>query len=184
MSESNGASSYRRFLQGDATALEELVRTYSDSLIRFAYCFVKDSAVAEDIMEDSFATLLVKRRRFSQRENFRAYLYKIVRNKCIDYLRKQKKKVSLYDVENVLSVADASKSVEDRARNETLYRCMQKLSSQYEEVLYLMYFEDCSVDELCQILKKNKKQVYNLLTRARSALKELIEKEGISYEDL
>ena len=91
MSGRNGVCSYRRFLQGDVTALEELVREYGDALVRFAYCYVKDSAAAEDIMEDAFATLLVRRRHFSECDNLRAYLYKTVRNRCLDYLRKRKK---------------------------------------------------------------------------------------------
>ena len=175
---------YRRFLQGDNAALETLVREYSDALVRFAYCYVKDSATAEDIMEDAFATMIVKRRQFSGAENFRAYLYKIVRNKCLDHLRFRKKYLPISDLENVLCGAETEKDVVRRARNHTIYRCMQQLPSQYEEVLYLAYFEDCGVDEICKIVKRSKKQVYNLLTRARLTLKELLKKEGISYEDV
>ena len=91
MTERKGESSYRRFLEGDMNAVQELVEIYSDSLVRFAYCYVKDSAIAEDIMEDAFASLLAKRKRFQSGENLRAYLYKITRNKCIDYIRFRKR---------------------------------------------------------------------------------------------
>lgn len=183
MSERNGVCSYRRFLQGDKTALESLVSEYGDALVRFAYCYVKDSAAAEDIMEDAFATLLVRRRHFSERDNFRAYLYKIVRNKCVDYLRRYKKQVPISDVENVLSVSGTESDILEKERNETLYRCLQKLPAQYEEVLYLAYFEDCKAEEICKIVKRSKKQVYNLLARAKTTLKDLLIKEGFSYEN-
>ena len=65
----NGESSYRRFLDGEERAIEELVLAYGDSLVRFAYCYVKDSAAAEDIMEDAFASFLAKRKRFKNSEN-------------------------------------------------------------------------------------------------------------------
>ena len=183
MTEKKGESSYRRFLQGDTSAVEELVLLYGDALVRFAYCYVKDSAIAEDIMEDSFASLLCKRKRFQSGENLRAYLYKITRNKCIDHLRFAKKHVALCDYENVLVEEDFTESVTERARNRTLYRCMSDLPPQYAEVLYLAYIEGYSVEDVCKLLKKSKKQVYNLLSRAKTSLKQRLEQEGFSYED-
>lgn len=86
-----GTEMYLQFLQGDESMLEKLVATYSDGLVAFAYCIVSDSAVAEDVVEDAFATLIVRRRHFSPKAKFKTYLYKIVRNKCLDYLRFHKK---------------------------------------------------------------------------------------------
>jgi RNA polymerase sigma-70 factor (ECF subfamily) len=61
---------------------------------------------------------------------------------------------------------------------------MQKLPEQYRQVLQLIYLEDFSVPEVCTILGKDPKQIYNLLTRARSSLRTELEKEGITHEDL
>ena len=172
------------FLRGNDYGLEQLVRAYSDPLVRFAYCFVKDSAAAEDIMEDAFATLVFKRKRFHESDNLRAYLYKTVRNKSVDYLRAHKKQTRLDDVERVSFTADGEADVIRLENARAVYRCMQKLSPQYAEVLYLTYFEDHTIQELCKILKRTKKQIYNLLSRAKTSLKELLIKEGISHEDL
>ena len=180
----NGLQFYTRFLQGDRNAMEELVCLYGDRLVRFAYCFVKDSAVAEDITEDAFVALIIKRKRFSDCDNLRAYLYKIVRNKALDYLRLHKKNIPMSDLENVLVGQSAEKDVVRRANNRALYKCMQQLPPQYEEVLYLTYFEDYSVGDVCKIVRRTKKQVYTLLARAKIALKELLVKEGVSYEDV
>lgn len=175
---------WEAFLLGDDRGLEALVRAYSDPLVRFAYCFVKDSAAAEDIMEDAFATLVFKRKHFHESENLRAYLYKIVRNKCVDHLRARKKRTPLDDVEGVLSVTDGEADLVRRENARSIYRSMQKLPPQYAETLYLSYFEGYSIEELCKILKRTKKQIYNLLSRAKTSLKELLIKEGISHEDL
>ena len=184
MTEKKGESSYRRFLEGDTSAVEELVLLYGDGLVRFAYCYVKDSVIAEDIMEDAFASLLSRRKRFQSGENLRAYLYKITRNKCIDHLRFSKRHVALYDYENVLVSGDFFEKVTERARNRTLYKCINELSPQYAEVLYLVYIEEYSIEETCKLLKKSKKQIYNLLARAKTSLKQRLEKEGFSYEDV
>lgn len=179
-----GLSSYLRFQRGENNALEELVRTYSDALTRYAYCYVCDAALAEDVMEDTFASLLVHKKHFNNENHLQAYLYKTARNKSIDLLRKRKREISLSNVEEVLLGSDAESSIIRDSLNQQIYICMQQLPAQYKEVLYLTYFEDFSNDEVCRLMKKSKKQIYNLLTRARAALKEIFIKEGISYEDL
>ena len=179
-----GADSYHRFLQGEQAALEELVVLYIDSLIGFAYCYVKDTAAAEDIMAETFASLIVKRKQFKEDAHFKTYLYKIARNKAIDHLRTRSRFVSLGKMENMLKGASAEYEFFREEQNRRLYACMQTLPPQYRDVLYLVYFENFSIQETCGILKKNAKQVYNLLARARSALKEILMKEGVYNEEL
>jgi len=179
-----GESSYHRFSTEDQMALENWIRTYADSLVRFAYCYVKNSAVAEDVTADVFAALLVKRKRFESEDAFRAYLFKAVRNRSVDYLRRHQKEVPLSDVENVLSRQDAESGIAKQQRNDALYTALQMLPKQYREVLTLSYLEGFSIEEVCKIMKRTSKQVYNLLARSRIALRELLEKEGFSYEDL
>ena len=179
-----GESSYRRFLQGDSQALEEMIRTYSDALVRFAYSYVKNSAVAEDLAGDAVALLFMKAKRFSSEAQLRAYLYKILHSRCVDYLRKHRSEVPLEDVENVLGFGDTEGDFLRQYRDERLYICMQALPSQYREILQLAYFSGFSLQECGGILGKNVKQIYNLHTRAKMALKLLLEKEGITHEDL
>ena len=181
----NGASSYHRFLQGDSAALEELIQTYSDSLVRYIFCYVKNAAAAEDLMEDTFAALIVKRKRFSDEGNFAAYLYRIARNKSLDYLRSPRKNTfPLCDFENVLHAEDAEREVLKRERDRKIYALLFTLSEEYRSALYLTYYGGLSVEELQSALHKSRKQVYNLLARAKSSLREKLEKEGIGYEDV
>ncbi len=76
-----GTDSYLRFLRGEEAALEELICTYSDALIRFAFCYVGSSAIAEDVMEDALTDVLMKGKRFDDEAHFKAYLYKAVRHR-------------------------------------------------------------------------------------------------------
>ena len=178
---------YRRFLDGDNRALEELVREYSDALIRFAYCHVKDSVIAEEITEDAFAALIIKRRQFDNADNLRAYLYKTVRNKCLDYLRFHRWHVPLADVERVLAIdgeAETENALLRKENRRAVYEALQKVKPRYREVLYLTYFEERTIDETARLLRRTKKQTYNLLHRAKTSLKELLIKEGIFYENL
>lgn len=179
-----GASSYRRFGQEQGFSLDHILIAYADSLVRYAYSLVHDAQAAEDIAAESIAVLLTKRKSFHDEGHLRAYLYKIVNFKSMDYLRQNRHTVPLEDVENVLGGGDPAVDLLKKERDMQLYRCMQQLPQQYRQVLQLAYFEAFDVKTICLVLRKREKQVYNLLSRARASLKQLLEKEGITYEDI
>lgn len=179
----NGASSYNRFLNGDNKALDELVVLYSDALVGFAMCIVGDVDAAEDIAADTFACLVVKRKKFAEESSFKAYLFKIARNKCIDYLRYSARRCQGVDFEQLVG-GNAEIDVLKRERDRLIYSALAKLPAQYRDVLHLTYFEGFSANEIRKIMKKSAKQVYNLLSRAKSSLKEILIIEGISNEIL
>ena len=52
-----------------------------------------------------------------------------------------------------------------------LYEAMSAINPEYRQALYLTYFEDMSADEVADVLKKNRKQVYNLIARGKESLK-------------
>lgn len=178
-----GASSYRRFLarQGDVGVL---VQTYSDALVRFAYSYVRSAEVAEDLAADALATIIFQGKSFPDEGHLRSYLFKILRNKAMDYLRHHRDTVPLEDLENILGGGDPQGDLLRKERNGAVYRCLQKLPEQYRLVLQLAYLEGFSVPEVCTVLRKTPKQIYNLLSRAKSVLKTELEKEGITREDL
>lgn len=179
-----GESSYRRDQANQTLNLETLVYTYSDALVRYAYCYVSSVEIAEDLVEDAFAAFIVKNKHFETMEQARAWLYKAVRSRAVDYLRLHRRHVPLEDVQGILSVPGPLEDLAKRQRNAAIYRCMQALPQQYRAVLQLQYFDEFEIAQICKIMGNTKKQVYNLLARAKAALKELLLKEGITSEDL
>ena len=65
-----------------------------------------------------------------------------------------------------------------------LHRILRKLKDEYFQVLYLIYFEGFDNTDTAIIMKKNKRQIENLIYRAKKALKSELEKEGFEYEEL
>ena len=179
-----GESSYRRFLRGEKDALEALVTTYSDELVRFAFGYIQSEAAAEDVVSDVFATLFMKGKRFSEEDQLRAFLYKMTRNRAVDYLRRHKREIPMEDVETHLSVPDSEARLLRSQRDETLHRCLARLPKQYREVLELTWFEEFTNEQVAAILGKRPKQIYNLRARAKETLKNMLEQEGITREDL
>ncbi len=175
--------SYQKIMASDPVILEELVYKYSDALVRYAYCLVGNAATAEDIAEEAYASLLMKNLRFYAMEQARSWLYKCVHSKAVDYRRKHWREVPLCDVEAVLTASDMEQSFWKKEQNAQVYRCIELLPRQYRQVLVLSYFDGFSVPEICRILGKSAKQVYNLQSRAKSTLKSYLIKEGFDYEE-
>ena len=167
-----------------SVSLETIIHTYSDPLVRFATSFVCNVSVAEELMEDALADVLIRDRIFNDEAHFKAYLYKAVRHRCLSYLRFHRNLVPLEDVEGVLSAGNLEADTIKKERDRVVFACLQELPLQYRQVLTLTYFDGFSVDEICAIMSRTKKQVYNLLSRAKTTLKLLLEKVGITYEDI
>ena len=62
----NGASSYRRFLDGDDSGIVEIIRDYKDGLILFLNRYVNNLHVAEELAEDTFFRIVTRRPGFAE----------------------------------------------------------------------------------------------------------------------
>ena len=60
----NGASSYRRFLDGDDSGMVELVRDYKDGLLLYLNSYINNLSIAEDCVQDTFIKLAIKKPKF------------------------------------------------------------------------------------------------------------------------
>ena len=67
----NGASSYRRFLEGDDNGITEIVTEYKDGLILYLNSYVNNISIAEELMEDTFFKLIIKKPMFFNRYSFK-----------------------------------------------------------------------------------------------------------------
>lgn len=177
----NGAECYQRFLKGDENGLNEIVAMYGNHLIFFINGFVKDINLAEDIMEDTFMELIVHKHRFREESSFKTYLFKIGRNKALNFIKKNKKTVSIEtDIEDATKLEE---QIIKSDQNKHVRQAMKEINEVYAQVIHLLYFESMSYEEIGKVLKKNNKQIKNLAYRARNSLKEVLEKEGFSYEE-
>lgn len=178
----NGASSYSRFLQGDESALTEIVSQYRPGLQNYIYSVVGNYAVAEDLTEDTFVKLLLKKPKNKGGATFKTWLYTIGRNLAIDYLRKNptERYVPLDEIYDIAGGGEKETS-EDALR--AIRDAMEKINSDYKNILVLFYFEDFTIEEISKIIRKSKKSTSVLLHRARKAMKKQLEKERFTYEN-
>ena len=183
----NGASSYRRFLNGDDKGLGEIVKEYADGLTLYLNGIVNNISLAEELMEETFFRLITKKPKFHPKYSFKTWLYTIGRNVAIDHLRRNAKMsdASYDDIENYIQDEYALENLYIiEQRKITVHKAMKNLNTDYRQVLWLLYFDGLTNAEAATVMKKNARQMKNLVYRAKSALKSELDKEGFVYEEL
>ena len=183
--EHNGESSYRRYLEGEKEAFNEIITLYRKGLIGFILRHVGNEDLAEELSEDCFVELIVNPGRYRFKSSLKTYLYGIAHNKLKEYYRRNKSVsfVSLEEAGELYSSDSTDNEVVTAENRRMIHRALVSLPKDYCEVLYLHYFEDMPYEDIGKVMKKNAKQVYNLAFRAKHALKEIFERDGFIYED-
>lgn len=183
----NGESSYHRFCDGEDEGLTMIVRDYKDGLVLYLNTYVNNIYIAEDIMQETFVKIAVKKPKFKGKSSFKTWLYAIGRNVALDYLRHNSKVSvsSVEDMENYIKdETDLEKLYLKDEQKITIHKAMSMLLPEYRQVLWLVYFEEISNSEAALIMRKSNKQIENLIFRAKQSLKSILEKEGFEYEGL
>ena len=176
----NGESSYRRVLDGDESAFDDIMELYREPLTRFIDDYVKDFAVAEDIAIDGFTYILVHKHRYNFKTSLKTYLFMLGRSRAIDFLRRRKRfpSVDMVDAEKEISSSSPEEQMLLDERKNLVREGLSKLPSDMREALTLVYFEELSYEETARVMKKSKKQIDNLLYRSKEKLRSLMGEEG------
>ena len=180
----SGASSYRRFLAGDDSGLVEIIRDYKDGLLLYLTGYTHHVSLAEDCVQETFIKLAVKKPKFREDSAFKTWLYAIGRNIAVDTLRRQHIHLPLDEAANIADMHSLEQDYLIEESKILLHQAIRKLKPEYQQVIYLSYFEGFSNEQSAKIMHKTRRQIENLLYNARKALKSELEKEGVSYEEL
>ena len=182
----NGASSYRRFLKGDTNAIIDIISDYREGLVLFINSFINDFCTAEEIAEDVFVKICADKPRFSEKCSFKTWLFTLGKNAALNSIKKRSR-YSEVSIDEFYNIADKENIECNYIRDEDkrhLLKALEKLNSDYRQVLYLVYFENFSNTETAKIMGKSERQIRNLLYRSKESLRNTLEKEGFRYEGI
>ena len=114
------------------------------------------------------------------REKIRSWMYRVAIRNYIDSYRRGKKYQEILQQEFFREGLTSY----DQELGSQLYDLLSELSSQFQTVLDLYYFQGFSVKEISHILGTSQSKVKIDLMRGRNKLKKIIKERGLSYEDL
>lgn len=153
-----------------ATIMEE----HGEYCLRVAYLYVKDWAIAEEIVQDVFFSYYRQQDRFEQRASLKTYLVKITVHKSHDYLRSWKNKRHLLLEKLHIGASKQTPETMLLAQDEraTITKALFELPITYREVVILYYYQELKVKEIADILPCAENTVKTRLHRARKMLQE------------
>ncbi len=178
---------YRLFLSGDQSAGDKLMIRYADALTAYLDGFLHNIHDAEDLMLECFTVILVNRPSIKE-GGFRAYLFKVARNKAARFWRLKLSRPEFCPEDETGELPSEEISPEESAwkseMSDVLARCLNRVAPQYREALWLFYYMGMDYAQASQVLGCSRKRIDNLLTTGRARLRAELEKEGITHDDV
>jgi RNA polymerase sigma-70 factor (ECF subfamily) len=162
-------------LQGKQSAQLEIYNRYYKAMYNTSVRIVKNSAEAEDVMQESFLNAFTKLHTFKREVTFGAWLKRIVINNSIYHYRKQQKKneVDLDDV--IYKVEDNDVVVSDHAITELkaqkVMETMNLLKDNYRVSLTLHLIEGYDYEEISKIMDISYANCRTTISRAKESLR-------------
>jgi RNA polymerase sigma-70 factor, ECF subfamily len=151
---------------------EELAMPLFDSLYRYARCLASDRAEAEDLVQETYLKGLRGFASFTPGTNFRAWMFRILRNTFLTS-RSGLRAVPPLSLDEQPLIDDATPEIEfiDRANRESLRQAIRGLPLPFQEVLLLSDVENMSYKEIAETLSIPIGTVNSRLIRARQKVR-------------
>jgi RNA polymerase sigma-70 factor, ECF subfamily len=159
--------------QSDRGAFDELFRYLYPQLVYFAMRFTKQKASACDIVQDAFVILWNKREEIDPEQSLKAYMFKIVKNRSINWIRKSDNNNEPID-ERMNHLTSDTDEVNTQASKLSLqFRIwINQLPERQQEAFELSRFEGLNHDEIAEVMNVSPKTVNNHIVAALSTLRE------------
>ena len=178
-----------RIVLRDDKAVKELYVHYQKSLYAFARYRTGDDVLAEEVVQETFLTVLAKPNQFDFTSKFSVWLCGIAKNKAKDALRKrglyQTRNVELDDqmIETLQSdKIDVLDQMEAGERDEILRECIERLSNEHREAMLLTYHQGASIEEVSNIQEVPQGTIKTRLFHARKKVQDCVRRaygEGV-----
>ena len=169
-------------LGGQQAAYAQLVNKYQNFVFTIVLRYVKSREDAEEVAQDVFVKAYRSLADFKGASKFSTWLYTVTTTSCISFLRKKKVEVQSLDNEAVFATADnidggmSANQVEQKSKVTMVNEAIKLLSPDDAQVITLFYKGEQTLEEIAQIMGKEPNAIKVQLHRARTRLKEKMQK--------
>jgi RNA polymerase sigma-70 factor (ECF subfamily) len=170
---------FQSFLRREEEGFTYFFNLYYETLAYFAFSIVKQKETAEDLTEEAFVKLLECRENFEAPENLKRYLFIVLRNACINWLRKQKHVRQYQQSTDLASTVETPTIIQSIIAAETLfavYQALENLPPKCARIFRMFYLEQKSLQEIADELNLSVSTVKNQKGRAVQLLR-----KGFTY---
>ena len=166
------AAVIERLVDGETQQFAEIVTRYQAALYRHAVAMVLDHDVAADMVQDAFVRAYTNLGYCRDRTRFRAWLFQILRNRCLDYLKEARRQnVRLDDAGPLVDTADGTDAIVERERLRTdIEQALARLQAAQREAFVMHYVEGVPYDAMAELLDTSVSALKMRVLRAREAL--------------
>ena len=170
-----------KVLNGDHQAYAGLVNRYQNYVFTLTLRIVKNREDAEEVAQDVFIKAYKYLADFKGAAKFTTWLYTIVNNTCISFLRKKKLDIHSLDNEKIFETADnldsgmTANTIEQKSKLAMVNSAIGLLSTDDAQIITLFYKAEQSLEETAQVLGIETNAAKVRLHRARTRLKEKME---------
>jgi len=161
---------------GEMTMIEALYNRYSDKVYRKCMTFVKQRAIAQDLVHDIFLKVYLNLHTYKFSSTFSTWLYIITRNRCIDYLRDNRKHVIIsvdhddYDIANMLTEQEVAIY---HLEIEELFYIFDKIKLEERQILFMKYKYGLSINDIMVLYNLSESATKMRIKRARDKVRRL-----------
>lgn len=180
-----------RWQQGDRQAFDLIIERYEQKVWQLAFRLTGDQQDAYDLAQEAFLKVYRYLAQFRGQSTFSTWLYRIVTNTFYDEVRRRKRRpnvvvsldssIETEDGEMTRELPSAEAGPEElslqRETRQAVLAALAKLPPDYRMVLVLRDLQDKSYDEIAEILGLNLGTVKSRISRARLALRKLLQQE-------
>jgi RNA polymerase sigma-70 factor (ECF subfamily) len=177
----NDSRLLERAREYDAQALAEIYDRYAESIYRYAYRYVGNAELAEDLTSEVFLKLLqVLGTSRAPRQQLQGWLYRVARNLAIDWFRQQAKGAILSLNEDLTPEDGDSPStrLELQQLQHDLREAISQLTPDQQQVIVLRFAEGRKIRDIGRLMGKSEGSVKLLQFRAINRLRTLLDNQG------
>jgi RNA polymerase sigma-70 factor (ECF subfamily) len=163
----------------ERTAINYLVNTYQKKVIKTAYYFIGNMEDAEDLSQEIFIEIIKSVDSFKGRSAFSTWVYRIVVNRSLNTIRKNKRRGVFSSIEQIFQrrngadvttlnePADHCGPLDLKETKEILNKALSELPENQRIAFVLSKYEELSYKEIAEIMKLSVSSVESLIHRAK-----------------